>query len=165
MRFSQLDEIVSLEPGVRIVACRRLTGQEDYLKDHFPQFPVMPGVLMLEALFQASAWLVYATEDFRKPVVLLKEVRNVKFADFVEPGETLEVTAEVVRWADPTVALRAQATVDGTLAVGGRLVVERFCCQERYPRRLNIDRMMCDEIRQTFSRLAGRCPAAVGKHG
>ncbi|MFN9627387.1 MAG: beta-hydroxyacyl-ACP dehydratase, partial [Planctomycetota bacterium] len=64
MRYRQLDKIIELVPGERIVATRELRKDEDYLRDHFPLFPVMPGVMMLEALFQASMWLVHATDNF-----------------------------------------------------------------------------------------------------
>ena len=65
MRFSLIDRIVELEPGVRITAVKSLTMAEEYLADHFPHFPVMPGVLMLEALTQAGAWLVRVERGFR----------------------------------------------------------------------------------------------------
>jgi 3-hydroxyacyl-[acyl-carrier-protein] dehydratase len=158
MRFNQLDRIVTLEPKARIVAERVLTGREDYLKDHFPQFPVMPGVLMLEALFQAAAWLVYATEEFRYPVVVLKEARNIRFADFVEPGEVLTVTAEVQRWDWPLVTCKANATVGESVAVSGRLVLERFCMQDRYRRRIDADNMVRHELQTLFKQLLEQRP-------
>ncbi|MGW8257129.1 MAG: 3-hydroxyacyl-ACP dehydratase FabZ family protein, partial [Thermoguttaceae bacterium] len=64
MRFSLIDRIVDVELGVRISAVKTLSMAEEYLADHFPHFPVMPGVLMLEAMTQASAWLVRYSEDF-----------------------------------------------------------------------------------------------------
>ena len=63
MRFSLIDRIVELEPGERVTATKSLTMAEEYLADHFPHFPVMPGVLMLEAMTQAGAWLVRVSED------------------------------------------------------------------------------------------------------
>ena len=64
MRFHLVDRVLELEPGERIVAIKNLSLAEEYLADHFPGFPVMPGVLMLEAMTQAAAWLVRASEDF-----------------------------------------------------------------------------------------------------
>src|SRR5207253_6077713 len=113
MRFCLLDRILELEPGVRVAAAKRLRPDEDYLKDHFPRFPVMPGVIMLEALYQASTWLVRQSEGFAHAAVLLKEARNVKYSDFVAPGQTLEVTAEFLKQDETTTTLKSQGTVNG----------------------------------------------------
>ena len=91
MRFFLLDRILEIEPGRRIVTRKALTGAEEYLADHFPRFPVMPGVLMLEALVQSAAWLVHATHDFSHSLVLLSEAKNVTYRSFVAPGDVLEL--------------------------------------------------------------------------
>ncbi len=124
MRFRQLDQITLLEPGKRIEALKLLTGEEDYLRDHFPRFAVMPGVLMLEALYQASALLVRASEQHQPGLVMLKATRNVKFADFVEPGQTLEISAEVLKKQDKVYTLKAVGHKGDVTTVSGRLVVE-----------------------------------------
>ncbi len=94
MHFTLIDRIIELEAGEKIMAIKSLSLAEDYLQDHFPRFPVMPGVLMLESMAQTSAWLVRHTEDFAHSIVVLKEARNVKYADFVEPGQVLTITAD-----------------------------------------------------------------------
>src|SRR5882724_7129716 len=96
MRFVLIDRIVELQRGKSLVAVKNLSMAEEYLADHFPGFPVMPGVLMLEAMTQAAAWLIRASEDFAHSTVLLKEAKNVKYKNFVEPGQTLTVTVEVM---------------------------------------------------------------------
>ena len=153
MRFSQLDRVVELEPGVRIKAVKRLSPDEHYLKDHFPRFPVMPGVIMLEALFQASAWLVRQSEGFAHAAVLLKEARNIKYSDFVAPGQTLEVTAEILKQDETLTTLKAHATVNGNIAVTGRLVLERFNLADRYPLRKDADPYMRNETREKLAEL------------
>jgi 3-hydroxyacyl-[acyl-carrier-protein] dehydratase len=156
MRFRQLDQILELEPGKRIVAVKRLDPQEQYLKDHFPHFPVMPGVLMLEAMFQAGAWLVYASTDFEHAMVVLKEARNVKFADFVEPGEQLTVTAEMIGQEGNLVKLKAQGVVGDSTAVSGRLVLERMNQGDLNPTRAITDRLPIAQLRRLFGQLVGR---------
>ncbi len=159
MRFCLLDRILELEPGVRVTAAKRLRPDEDYLKDHFPRFPVMPGVLMLEAMYQASAWLVRQSEGFAHSVVLLKEARNIKYADFVTPGKELVVAAEIFKQDESLTTLKTQGTIDGNLAVNGRLVLERFNLADRYPLRRNTDPYLRDEMRAVLKRLlaAGGC--------
>jgi 3-hydroxyacyl-[acyl-carrier-protein] dehydratase len=125
MRFKQLDSITSLEPGQRIVATRTLHADEDYLRDHFPHFPVMPGVMMLEACFQAAMWMVRTGEDFASPLVMLKEARSVKFADFLAPGETLEIIAETVKDDGQVATVKVQARKGDRTSVSARLLLER----------------------------------------
>jgi 3-hydroxyacyl-[acyl-carrier-protein] dehydratase len=153
MRFCLLDRIVELEPGVRVSAVKRLRPDEDYLQDHFPRFPVMPGVLMLEAMYQASAWLVRQSEGFAHSMVVLKEARNIKYADFVTPGKELMVTAEIIKHDEKLTTLKAQGTIDGNVAVNGRLVLERFNLADRFPKRANTDPYMTDELRGVLKKL------------
>jgi 3-hydroxyacyl-[acyl-carrier-protein] dehydratase len=153
MRFCLLDRILELDPGIRVTALKRLHPDEDYLKDHFPRFPVMPGVLMLEAMYQASAWLVRQSEGFAHSVVVLKEARNIKYADFVTPGKELVVTAEILKQDNSFTTLKAQGTIDGNLAVNGRLVLERFNLADRYPSRRNTDPYLRTEMREVLAKL------------
>jgi len=158
MRFCLLDKIVELKPGERIVAVKRLAPEEEYLKDHFPRFPVMPGVLMLEAMFQASVWLVKQSEGFANSTVLLKEARNIKYSDFVTPGKELTVTAEIFKHDQTFTTLKTQGTIGGNIAVAGRLVLERFNLADRYPLRAEADPYLNHELRQVLVKLvaAGR---------
>lgn len=158
MRFRMIDRIVKLEPGVRLTAEKTLRADESYLRDHFPRFPVMPGVLMLEAMYQSAMWLVRASEDFAKTVVLLKEVRNAKFADFVEPGETLVVEAEILKADADTTLVKTQGTVGGTSAVSCRLVLEKYCLADRDPRDAMLDPYINRSMREEFKRLCGALP-------
>ena len=123
MHFRLIDRILELRPGEEIVAIKALSQAEDYLQDHFPLFPVMPGVLMLEAMYQASAWLVRATDNFAHSQVLLTEAKNIRYADFVRPGQVLEVTSTIQKRDGNQTMLRVQGRVDQRTAVGARLVL------------------------------------------
>ncbi len=153
MRFALVDRITDLEPGVRITAVKNLSLAEEYLADHFPGFPVMPGVLMLEAMTQASAWLIRASEDFAHSVVTLKEARNVKYGNFVEPGQTLVVTAEIIGQDERTTKLKAQGTVDGQATVSARLTLERYNLEHENPSRREADAVVVQRLREMFSQL------------
>ncbi len=156
MRFCLLDRITQIEPGARITAIKQLRADEDYLADHFPRFPVMPGVLMLETMFQASMWLVRQSEGFENAIVLLKEARNVKYSDFVQPGQTLEVTAEILKQDERLTTLKAQGTVDGKVAVNARLILERFNLADRHPTRASTDGYTKNEFRKILAKLLSK---------
>ncbi|MEM8666252.1 MAG: 3-hydroxyacyl-ACP dehydratase FabZ family protein [Planctomycetota bacterium] len=134
MKYRQLDRITSLEPGVKITAERTLRADEEYLNDHFPKFPVMPGVMMLEALHQAAIWLIRTGDQFDAPLVLLREVRAVKFGEFLAPGETLEIIAESVKQKDSLTTIKATATKEGRTTVSARLILERCFLDPPDPR-------------------------------
>ena len=126
MKYSQLDRITSLHPGRHLTAERTLRAEEEYLKDHFPLFPVMPGVMMLEALHQASAWLLHVGDKFEYPLILLREARGVKFGDFLAPGETLEITSQIVKDDGQKATVKATASKQGRVTVSARLILERM---------------------------------------
>ena len=151
MRFTLLDRIVELEPDKQIKAVKALALAEEYLADHFPLFPVLPGVLMLEAITQAGAWLVRASEDFRHSMVVLKEARNVKYADFVAPGQLLTVNAEIISQDATETKVKAQGTVDGRTCVSGRLTLSRYNQVDTDPRRATSDALVRQEMKKLYS--------------
>jgi 3-hydroxyacyl-[acyl-carrier-protein] dehydratase len=153
MRFRLLDRITELRIGQSITAVKRLRADEEYLRDHFPLFPVMPGVLMLEAMFQAAMYLVRRTDNFAHSMVVLKEARNVKYNDFVEPGETLTVNAEILKSDGTLVTLKTRGAVDGVEAVSARLILDRFNLADRHPERTASDPYMHHEFKRFFERL------------
>jgi len=108
---------------------------------------------MLEAMTQASAWLVRAGEDFQHSMVVLKEAKNVKYGQFVEPGQTLQVTAEIIEQTDSQTTLKARGTVDGRTTVGGRLVLERYNLADREPCHAASDAIVRREMRALFALL------------
>lgn len=103
MKFNLIDRITELVPGERITAVKAVSLAEEYLRDHFPTFPVLPGVLMIEAMVQASMHLVRATEDFAHSLLVLGEAKNVTYKSFVAPGRVLEVSVEAKK-IEPSVS-------------------------------------------------------------
>src|SRR3954469_21440845 len=95
MRFNLIDRIVEVQPGRTLRAVKNLTLGEEYLADHFPTFPVMPGVLMLQTLVEAGAWLLRLTDDFTHSTIVLREVKNIKYGAFMEPGKQMTVNVEL----------------------------------------------------------------------
>lgn len=153
MRFNLIDSIERVVPGVEISAVKMLTMAEEYLADHFPGFPVMPGVLMLEAMTEAGAWLIRYGEDFAHSMVVLKEARNVKYGQFVQPGQRLTVSAEIVEQNDRETKLKARGTVDGRTTVSARLVLHRYNLSESDATKTCTDELVRDQLRQRFTLL------------
>ena len=114
-----LDDVLELEPGARVVARKVVT--EANCAGHFPENPIMPGVLMVEALAQAGAVAVLSQEENRGKLALFAGIDEVRFKRIVRPGDelTLECRLESVR--GPIGKGRVRATVDGDLAVRGTL--------------------------------------------
>jgi 3-hydroxyacyl-[acyl-carrier-protein] dehydratase len=153
MRFTLIDRITDVRRGESITAVKALLPGEEYLRDHFPRFPVMPGVLMLEAMYEASAWLIRESEDYRHSVILVKEARNVKYADFIRPGETLIVTSTLVKQDERLVTVKVRGVVADAVAVSGTLVLERFNIADVHPARAAWDAVARQKYRQEFAGL------------
>jgi 3-hydroxyacyl-[acyl-carrier-protein] dehydratase len=100
MRFHLIDRIDGWEPGKSLVAAKYLALGEEYLADHFPQFPIMPGVLMLQACVESAAWLWRVTTDYKHPVIVLRELKSVKYGTFMQPGRRMDVTVDLTK-TDP----------------------------------------------------------------
>lgn len=164
MRCRLLDRITQLEPGKHIQATKRLHASERYLEDHFPNFPLMPGVLMLEAAVQAAHWLVRKTDEFAHSMVTLKEARNVKFSGFLEPNQDLELQADIKKQDGPLTTLMVRGEVDGNTVVSGRLILETWELGERYPERASSRDFVVRKVREQFERVATGAPE-VPVHG
>ncbi len=120
--FLLLDEVTAIEPGVRVVARKVVREDEWYLAGHFPGRPIMPGVLMVEAMAQAGAVAVLSQPENRGKLALFAGIDDVRFKRLVAPGDELELTCEVERLRGPVGRGKATATVDGDLAVRGTLM-------------------------------------------
>ncbi|GAB4141516.1 MAG: hypothetical protein Tsb009_11320 [Planctomycetaceae bacterium] len=154
MRFTLVDRITSLEPGKSIEAVKNLSIAEEYLADHFPGFPVMPGVMMLETLIQAGSWLMRATENFQFSTILLKQARALKFNNFVTPGKTLEVSLTVQKWEGPVCTLKGSGTVENQSAVSARLTLERFNLRDKNPSLEKSDEFQIQSMKDIFRQIA-----------
>ncbi len=125
--FLLIDEVVELEPGSRVVARKHVRDDEFWTTGHFPGRPVMPGVLIVEAMAQAGAVAVLSEEENRGRIAFFAGIDDVRFKRIVEPGDELELECHLERIRGPIGRGRATAKVDGKLAARGVLTfaVER----------------------------------------
>jgi 3-hydroxyacyl-[acyl-carrier-protein] dehydratase len=114
--FLLIDEVIELTPGVGAVARKTVRGDEWYLAGHFPGRPVMPGVLIVEALAQTGAVAVLSEEENRGKLALFAGIQDCRFKRIVEPGDVLELRCELERTRGPVGRGKAEARVDGELA-------------------------------------------------
>ena len=120
--FLLLDEVTEIVPGKRVVARKLVREDEWYLAGHFPGRPIMPGVLMVEAMAQAGAVAVLSEPSNAGKLALFAGINDVRFKRLVTPGDELELICELDRLRGPIGRGAATATVDGELAVKGTLL-------------------------------------------
>ena len=153
MRFFLVDRIVEVQPGRSLRAVKNLTLAEEYLADHFPTFPVMPGVLMLQCLVEAGAWLLRATDDFKHSVIVLREAKGVKYGSFMEPGRQMTITVELIEQHDGTATLKGKGEADGQATVSGRLTLARYNLRDRDPALQTLDEQLVRSLRAQYALL------------
>ena len=119
--FLLIDTIEELEPGVRAVGRKNVTFNEPYFAGHFPGNPVMPGVLIVEALAQTGAVAILSLPEHRGKTAYFAGIDKAKFKQMVRPGDTLELETTIIRCKGPIGVGEAIATVNGKLAAKAEL--------------------------------------------
>ena len=122
--FLLVDRVVSIEPGKALRAYKNVSVNEPFFEGHFPGHPVMPGVLVLEALAQASAILAYRSTGFdpAQKVTYLMAIDAAKFRRPTVPGDRLELEVEVLRFKGANMKTRGVAKVDGEVVAEGEFL-------------------------------------------
>lgn len=119
--FLLIDTIEELEPGVRAVAKKCVSFNEPFFQGHFPGNPVMPGVLIMEALAQAGAVAVLSLEENKGKTAYFAAMDRVKFKRKVLPGDVLMLETEMIKSKGSIGVAKATATVDGNIAASAEL--------------------------------------------
>ena len=154
MRFVLIDRITALEADRRAVATKVFRGDEEFFRDHFPGFPIVPGALITETISQTAGWLIAWSSGFtRWP--LLNMIESAKFRRYVSPGEKLEIEVELLD-STPEHA-RARGTVR---SANGRIAEARvvFHLQSPAPEAGNDFRNWAES---TFARLTEHCAVEI----
>jgi beta-hydroxyacyl-ACP dehydratase FabZ len=115
--FLLVDRVLEMEPGKRVVAYKNVTFNEPFFQGHFPGAPIMPGVLIIEAMAQAGAvLLLHDMADRESKLVYFTGIDNARFRRTVVPGDQIRFTLEVLKLRSRTCKMKGRAEVDGQLA-------------------------------------------------
>jgi len=120
--FLLVDKIIELTPGVRAVGIKNVTANEPFFVGHFPTYPVMPGVLIVEAMAQVGAVALLSTEQFKGQMAFFAGIDKVRFKRQVQPGDSLLLTVELGQMRRNIGSGSGTATVDGELACRGEFM-------------------------------------------
>lgn len=114
--FLFVDKVTEIETGKRVVGLKNVTINDPFFQGHFPEYPVMPGVLILEALAQVGAIAVLGIEENKGKIGFLAGVDKARFKREVKPGDTLKLEVEIIRMKGSIGKGKAIATVEGEVA-------------------------------------------------
>jgi len=157
VKFNLVDKIEQLSDE-RIVAVKYVSLAEEYLADHFPDFPVLPGVMMLESAVQAAGWLLHHRTNFSRSMAVLKEARNVKFGHFVAPGNFLRVEVDLLKTTDSGASFKAAGIVGGQPGVQMRIELAYFNLSQKNPELADVDARLIQHHRRRWDLLRTHSP-------
>ncbi len=139
--------------GREIKAVKGVSLAEEYLADHFPTFPVLPGVLLLQGLVESASWLVRATENFSHSMILLAEARNVKYKSFLAPGSQIEYTVQAKNIEENISSFTGFGLSDGEHIVEARFGLRHFNLADKNPTMAAVDARVIENMKQRWKLL------------
>jgi 3-hydroxyacyl-[acyl-carrier-protein] dehydratase len=153
MRFILIDKVVSLQVGKEIKAVKNVSLSEEYLADHFPTFPVLPGVLLLEGLIESASWLVRKTENFAHSMILLEQARNVKYKSFLAPGSRIEYTVKARTIEENVSSFSGVGVSEGDLIVEARFALKHFNLADENSAMAAVDAQVIESLKKRWELL------------
>ncbi|AQT68838.1 3-hydroxyacyl-[acyl-carrier-protein] dehydratase FabZ [Anaerohalosphaera lusitana] len=153
MKYILIDKIKNFEAGKEITATKSVSLAEEYLGDHFPTFPVLPGVLLLQGMVETASWLVRASEDFAHSMVILEEAKNVNYKSFADPGTTIEYHAKVKKMDEDSSTFMAEGKCGDKLIVKARFSLRHFNLADKDPGKAKIDSQVVENLKKRWQLL------------
>lgn len=153
MKFILIDRVTELEPSKRLTAVKSVSLAEEYLSDHFPAFPVLPGVLLLEGLIESASWLVRQHQGFANSMVLLETAKNVKYKSFAAPGMQIQYTVTASTIEDNTSSFKGVGTCGDEPIVEAKLALRHFNLGDDNPKLAHVDGVVIENLKQRWKLL------------
>lgn len=153
MKFILIDKITAFEPGKNLTAVKSVSLAEEYLADHFPIFPVLPGVLLLEGLIESASWLVRQKNQFAQSMVLLESVRNVRYKSFASPGMQIQYTVTAKTIEDNASSFTGIGVCGQEEIVSAQLTLRHFNLSEENPKLAHVDGDVVEKMKQRWKLL------------
>jgi 3-hydroxyacyl-[acyl-carrier-protein] dehydratase len=154
MRFILIDKIVKIEPGKEIIAVKNVSLSEEYLADHFPTFPVLPGVFLLQGLVESACWLVRETENFAHSMVLLAQAKNVKYKSFAAPGANIQYIVTAKDIEENISSFSGTGTCGGESIVEARFSLRHFNLAEKDSKLAAEDAYIIEKLKERWKLLS-----------
>ncbi|MCK5001337.1 MAG: hypothetical protein KAS23_17455 [Anaerohalosphaera sp.] len=153
MKYILIDKIVALESAKQIKTVKSVSLAEEYLADHFPTFPVLPGVLLLQGMVESASWLVRHSQAFSNSMVLLEQTRNVKYKSFAAPSMQIEydITAKAIE--ENVSSFIGRGTCDGKPIVEAKFSLRHFNLADENPKMAAVDGTIIENMKQRFGLL------------
>jgi 3-hydroxyacyl-[acyl-carrier-protein] dehydratase len=153
MKFVLIDKITALESGKRLTAVKSVSLAEEYLADHFPTFPVLPGVLLLEGLIESASWLVREHQHFSNSMVLLECAKNVKYKSFAAPGMQIQYDVTALTIEENTSSFKGVGTCGDESIVEAKLTLRHFNLATENPKLAHVDGQVVENMKQRWKLL------------
>ena len=153
MKFVLIDKITELDPGKTLTAVKSVSLAEEYLGDHFPAFPVLPGVLLLEGLIESASWLVRHQQNFANSMVLLEAAKNVKYKSFAAPGMQIQYTVTASNIDENTSSFKGVGTCGDEPIVDAKLTMRHFNLADDNPKMAHVDGKSVENMKQRWNLL------------
>lgn len=153
MKFVLIDKIVKIETAKEIIATKNVSLSEEYLADHFPVFPVLPGVFLLQGLIESACWLVRHSQSFANSMVLLAQAKNVKYKSFAAPGMQIRYTVTAKDIEENISSFVGSGECNGEPIVDARFSLRHFNLAEKDSRLAVEDAYIIEKLKERYKLL------------